>query len=292
MRTAILYFPASILVTALLLGSVAGGQEVSKKAGQEGQRLRVAVAQISVTRDIDANLETIGRAIDKAIEQKADILLTPEGSLSGYTPKFDQAKVDAALKKVVDKASSAGLALALGTCYTEPDDGKCYNQIRFYDGEGKFLGFHSKTLRCGSMTDPPKGELNDYACRPLRTFEIKGITVGGLICNDMWANPGCTPMPDPHLSQKLADMGAKIIFQAVNGGRNGSDWSRNVFWPFHETNLRIRAQTGKLWIVTVDNCHPTNIPCSAPSGVLQPNGNWAVKTPGQGEQMVVYTIVL
>ena len=288
MRTAILYFPASVIVAALLLGSVAGGQEANKK---EGQQLRVAVAQISVTREIDANLETIGRAIDKAIEQKADILLTPEGSLSGYTPKFDQAKVDAALKKVVDKASSAGLALALGTCYTEPDDGKCYNQIRFYDGDGKFLGFHSKTLRCGTMTDPPKGELNDYACRPLRTFEIKGITIGGLIYNDMWANPGCTPMPDPHLSQKLAEMGAKIIFQAVNGGRNGSDWSRNVFWPFHETNLRIRAQTGKLWIVTVDNCHPTNIPCSSPSGVLRPNGNWAVQTPDQGEQILVYTIV-
>ena len=108
----------------------------------------------------------------------------------------------------------------------------------------------------------------------------------------MWANPGCTPMPDPHLSQKLAEMGAKIIFQAVNGGRNGSDWSRNVFWPFHETNLRIRAQTGKIWIVTVDNCHPTNIPCSCPSGVLQPNGNWAVKTPDQGEQMAVYTIAI
>jgi predicted amidohydrolase len=284
MRTAILYFPASILVTALLLDSVA--------AGQEGQQLRVAVAQISVSRDIDANLETIGRAIDKAIEKKADILVTPEGSLSGYTPKFDQVRVDAALKKVVDKASSAGLALALGTCYTEPDDGECYNQIRFYDGDGKFLGFHSKTLRCGSMTDPPKGELNHYACRPLRTFEIKGITIGGLICNDMWGNPGCTPMPDPHLSQKLADMGAKIIFQAVNGGRNGGDWSREVYWPFHETNLRIRAKTGKLWIVTADNCHPTNIPCSCPSGVLRPNGNWAVKTPNQGEQMVVYTIVL
>ena len=284
MKQLAVYLPASMLIVTLLTGSVA--------SGQEGQQLRVAVAQISVTRDIDANLQTIGRAIDKAIEQKADILLTPEGSLSGYTPKFDQAKVDAALKKVVDKASSAGLALALGTCYTEPDDGKCYNQIRFYDGDGEFLGFHGKTLRCGTMTDPPKGELNDYACRPLRTFEIKGITIGGLICNDMWANPGCTPMPDPHLSQQLAQMGAKIIFQAVNGGRNGSDWSRNVFWPFHETNLRIRAQTGKLWIVTVDNCHPTNIPCSCPSGVLRPNGNWAEQTPDQGEQMVVYTIVL
>ena len=52
--------------------------------------------------------------------------------------------------------------------------------------------------------DPPQGEINDYAIRPLRTFEIKGIRVGGLICNDMWANPQCTPMPDPHLSQKLS----------------------------------------------------------------------------------------
>ncbi|MHC4494486.1 MAG: hypothetical protein ACYSYM_01545 [Planctomycetota bacterium] len=83
-----------------------------------------------------------------------------------------------------------------------------------------------------------------------------------------------------------------IIFHAVNGGRNGSEWSRKVYWPFHEANLRIRAQTSKLWIVTADNCHPTNIPCSAPSGVVKPDGNWAAKTPDQGEHMAVYTIEL
>jgi predicted amidohydrolase len=256
------------------------------------KRLRVAVAQISVTRNIARNVETISRAIDRAIEEKADVLLTPEGSLSGYTPQFDQALVEESLQKLVAKASSAGLALALGTCFVEPDDGRCYNQIRFYDGEGDLLGFHSKTLRCGSMTNPPKGEINHYAARPLRTFQIKGITVGGLICNDMWANPGCTPMPDPHLSQKLSEMGARIIFQAINGGRDGSDWSREVYWPFHETNLRIRARTGKLWIVTADNCYPTNIPCSAPSGVLKPDGHWAAKAPDQGEHILVYTIEL
>jgi len=107
----------------------------------------------------------------------------------------------------------------------EPDDGKCYNQIRFYDSDGTFLGFHNKILRCGTMTDPSKGEINHFAARPLRTYQVKGITIGGLICNDMWANPQCTPMPDPHLSQKLSEMGARIIFQAINGGRNGSDWS-------------------------------------------------------------------
>lgn len=260
---------------------------------EQGKTLRVATAQIPVSRDISKNVETISRAIDTAIAEKADVLLTPEGSLSGYKHEFDQAETEQALKQVVGKASAAGLALALGTCFVEPSDGLCYNQIRFYDGQGKFLGFHSKTLLCGSMRDdPPRGEINHYAIQPLRTYTLKGITIGGLICNDMWGNPGCTPMDEPHLSQELTKMGAKIIFQAINGGRNGGDWSENVYWPFHETNMRIRANTGKVWIVTADNCAPTDIPCSAPSGVLQPDGNWAAKAPKQGEHVVVHTIEL
>ncbi len=278
----------SVFIAVLMIpGQQAGGAEMPS-----ARRLRVAVAQLPVVSDITANIKTIGRAIDRAAGEKADVLVTPEGSLSGYTHRFDQARVEAGLKKLVAQASAADLALALGTCFVEPDDGRCYNQIRFYDADGEFLGFHSKILRCGTMTEPTEGEINHFAARPLRTFHLKGITVGGLICNDMWANPGCTPMPDPHLSQQLVQQGAKIIFQAVNGGRDGSAWSREVYWPFHETNLRIRAQTGKIWIVTTDNCHPANIPCSSPSGVLKPDGNWAVKAPDQGEQMVVYTIEL
>ncbi len=268
---------------------------MSSKMTQEDQAksLRVATAQIPVSRDISTNVETIFRAIDKAIVEKADVLLTPEGSLSGYTHEFDRASATKALEQVVAKASGAGLALALGTCFVEPSDGRCYNQIRFYDGQGEFLGFHSKTLLCGSMTDdPPQGEILHYAIQPLRTYTLNGITIGGLICNDMWGNPGCTPMDEPHLSQELSERGAKIIFQAINGGRNGGQWSEEVYWPFHETNMRIRANTGNVWIVTADNCAPTDIPCSAPSGVLQPDGNWAAKAPRQGEHVVVYTIEL
>jgi len=86
----------------------------------------------------------------------------------------------------------------------------------------------------------------------------------------MWANPVYTPVPDIHLSQQLSDMGARIIFHAVNGGRDGSDWSRSVVWPYHETNLRMRARSGNIWIVTVDNSDPTDLPCSSPSGVIGP----------------------
>ena len=234
-------------------------------------------------------METISRAIEQAVARTADILLTPEGSVSGYTHRFDQEKAAQAVKTLVKKASAHGLALALGTCYVESDDGRCYNQIRFYDGEGTFLGFHNKILRCGSFDDPPKGEINHYAARPLRTFRLKGLTIGGLICNDMWGNPACTPMPETHLSQQLARKGARIIFHAINGGRDGSEWSKNVHWPFHESNMRLRAQAGRVWIVSADNCRPTTVPCSAPSGVLRPNGHWAAKAPDQGEHVVVHT---
>ncbi len=252
-------------------------------------KIKVAGAQIPVTRDIDENVKTIERAIDYAITEKADILLTPEGSMSGYTHKFDAQKAKEALDHITKKAKQAKLGLALGTCFVE-SDGKCYNQIRFYKPDGECLGFHSKTLTCGSMDDdPPKGEINDYAVKPLRTYDYNGICIGGLICNDLWANPGCTPIPDPHLTQQLSKMGVKIIFHAVNGGRSANEWSE-VAWHYHESNLRMRANAGEIWIATVDNCYPPEIRCSAPCGVIEPSGNWVCQTEPKGEQFFSHTI--
>ncbi|MDA1192922.1 MAG: carbon-nitrogen hydrolase family protein [Candidatus Poribacteria bacterium] len=254
-------------------------------------KIRVAGAQLPITEDIGSNLAAIRRAIDYAASENADILLTPEGSLSGYTYKFDKTKASAALTEVRELAKVAGIGLALGTCFVEPEDEKCYNQIRFYQPDGDYLGFHSKTLTCGSLTDPPKGEINHYAISPLRTFDYRGIPVAGLICNDLWANPECTPIPDPHLTHKLYKMGARIIFHAINGGRDGSERSV-IAWQYHESNLRMRARASGLWIIPVDNCHPTHIPCSCPSGVINPSGDWAVKVDPLGEQYFAHTIQL
>jgi predicted amidohydrolase len=246
---------------------------------------------MAVTTDVNANLKTILRAIDYAADQQADILLTPEGALSGYTPRFDQTAVQQALAEATGRARARGVGLALGTCFVEPDDGLCYNELRFYDQAGDYLGCHTKILRCGTMTEPSEGEINDYAACPLRVFQFKGVTVGGLICNDLWANPGCTPMPDPHLTQQLSRMGARVIFHAINGGRDGSELSR-VAWQFHEANVRMRALAGKVWIVTVDNCEPATLPCSEQSGVVAPDGNWAFRSRPQGEHFFAYTIEL
>jgi predicted amidohydrolase len=253
--------------------------------------LRVAGAQMCVTNDIAANTATILRAIDFAAAQNAGVLLTPEGSLSGYTPHFDQAAVERSLALVTERARAARVGLALGTCFVEPADGLCYDQVRFYEPGGAYLGFHTKILTCGTLTDPPVGEINDYALKPLRTFEFNGVCVGGLVCNDMWANPGATPGPDPHLAQQLSRMGARVVLHAVFGGRDGSELSK-VNWWYHESNLRLRAIAGKLWIVTVDSSEPATLPCSAPSGVVTPDGTWAVQAPRQGEHFFAYTITL
>lgn len=251
-------------------------------------KLRVSGAQIQVTHDISQNTEAVFRAIDFAEAESADILLTPEGSLSGYTHVFDQQSADEALAAVTEKARNAGVGLALGTCFVE-DDGLCYNQVRLYDKDGNYPGFHSKILRCGNLGEPSVGEINDYAATPLRTFQLNDIKIGALICNDLWANPLCTPIPDPHLSQRLSDEGVRVIFHAVNGGRDKSSWSE-VNWHYHEANLQMRARAGGLWIVTVDNCAPADIPCSAPSGIINPLGEWVMRTNPKGEEFFVYTI--
>lgn len=244
-----------------------------------------------VSTDIRRNVESICEAIERAAQERAEILLTPEGSLSGYRHDFDAGEAKEALERVTAFARRHAVGLALGTCFVE-EDGKCYNQVRFYQPSGEYLGFHSKTLTCGSLDTPPRGEIEHYTVSALRVFPWRpGLTIGGLICNDMWANPQCTPMPDIHLSQRLSAMGARIIFHAVNGGRDGSEWSE-LTWRYHESNLRMRARAGNVWIVTVDNAAPVNLPCSAPSGVINNEGAWSCRADAKGPQFFACTIEL
>lgn len=253
--------------------------------------LRIAGAQIAVRRDVAANVAAIERAIEYAAAQKADILLTPEGALSGYWPQFDAARTAAALERVTATARRARLGLALGTCFEEPEDGRRYDQLRFYTPEGTYLGFHAKILLCRRVADPAsKGEIDYFSTRPLRTFSFKGIPVAGLICNDLWANPEWTPQDDPHLSQQLAARGVRVLFQAVNSGQaEGDELALNRH--YHESNLRIRARAGKLWIVVADAADPGGrLPSQCPSGVIDPSGNWALRIDTPGERLFTYDI--
>ena len=260
---------------------------------QQTRGLRIAGAQIPVTRDVNANLVALEHAVQYAAAEKADILLTPEGSLSGYFADFDQGRTTAGLERITAAARRAGVALALGTCFQEPDDGRKYDELRFYARDGSYLGFHAKVLLCRRIANPTsRGEIDYFSTRPLRTFELGDVIVGGLICNDLWANPEWTPQADPHLTQQLAGKGARVIFQAVNSGLVQSA-DLELTRPYHESNLRLRARAGKLWIVVADAVDPEGrLANQCPSGVVDPSGNWALRVDSHDERFFAYTIEL
>lgn len=255
-------------------------------------RLRVAGAQIPVSRELQQNVTTLSRAIDFAQREKADVLVTPEGSLSGYWAGFDPEATRKAIDQIAVQAKSAGLALVLGTCFAD-DTGLRYDAQRFYGSDGEYLGFHSKILLCRRVADPAaKGEMDSFASSVLRVFTLGGVTVGGLVCNDMWANPEYTPMPDPYLARQLAGLGARIVFVSANAGQDsGPDWPLNH--SFHDANLRLRARSAGVWIVVVDAADPEGRkPSNCPSGVVGPDGRWAVQAESKGAQFFVQTIEL
>ena len=61
-----------------MIGTLPEETEFSKRL------LRVAGAQIPVTKDLEYNKKEIFKALDWAKENEVDHILTPEGALSGY----------------------------------------------------------------------------------------------------------------------------------------------------------------------------------------------------------------
>jgi predicted amidohydrolase len=244
--------------------------------------IRIAGIQMPVRQEISGNAERILSALDRATGDKADFLLTPEGALSGYTHEFDTKALSSHRDIILKRARSSGIGLALGTCSIEAD-GLCYNQIRVLYPDGREDGFHSKILRCAPLDDPEAGELRAYATTPLRTFRWKDTTFGCLICNDLWATPGYTTIPNPYPAWQLQKMGSRFILHSVNCG------SKGIARPYHESALSLWALALKIPIVTVNAC-PEQDPVNSMSGVMGPQGEWLLSIPDSGEQYFYFDL--
>jgi len=241
--------------------------------------LTVCGLQMPVTNDVNRNAQRILGAIKKAAEAGADFLVTPEGSLSGYTPNFDRVQVTEAVERLAASAKEHKVGLLLGTCFKELTDGKelCYNQVRVYTPQGEYLGFHAKILRCSPLETPGSGEMKDYAEGRLRTFQWNGITFGILICNDFWATPGYTTIPNPYLPWQLKKMGAQLIFHHINSGFD------QEYRDFQESSVNLWAKKLGIYIVEV-NAADKNEKTNAGSGLVGPKGERETIVPDVGEQ--------
>lgn len=259
---------------------------LSQESISTGQTLRVAGLQMTVTNSIAENKAKILAGIKEAAAGKAAFLATPEGSLSGYRSKFEQKELIAALNEVLSIARELKVGLLLGTCFKN-DEGSCFNQVRIYSPDGALIGAHSKILVCSPIDEPGTGEMLEYEQGVLQTFQWNDIRFGALVCNDLWATPGYTTIPNHYLPLRLKEMGADVIFHSINSGTN------QFYRKFHESSAELWALHLRVPIMEV-NAAPTRQgdKVNAQSGLIDSKGARAVVVPDAGEHLYFCDIVL
>ena len=249
--------------------------------------LVIAGLQMNVSRSIAENERTIIQHIQSLKDKQVDFLITPEGSLSGYHSEFNGQELKVALAKVVSAAKSVNVGLILGTCYKDTIDGReyCYNQARVYLPDGTFSGAYSKILTCSPLDNPGTGEMMEYVPGTVKTFSVKGIDIGILICNDLWATPGYTITPNPYLPWKMKEAGAEAIFHIINSGTDMG------YKTFHESSVELWAKTLEIPIVEVNAAHG-NDEINAGSGIVSKDGERTKSVINKGEQLFIHNLSL
>jgi len=213
---------------------------------------RATLAQVAVHKNVEQNLASARRALEQAAAEKGEFVLFPEMFLTGSARDLRQDEAAAGMAEIAEMCRKFGVTALVGTAWKE--EGKTYNQVRIVDATGAPAGAYAK--RCLTYGDaktvsPGTTEL---------VFFVAGLTVGILICNDLWVTPGYTDGPNPHLTLKQARAGAQVIFHHIF---SGSDQRHRAY---HESNHFVRAVEAKCPIVAVNAFTPPEV--NATSGVV------------------------
>ncbi|BAT72132.1 NAD+ synthase (glutamine-hydrolysing) [Thermosulfidibacter takaii ABI70S6] len=166
------------------------------------KKLRLALAQYNFTvGDFEGNKGKILKAIDKAQQEEADIVVFPELAVTGYPPEDLLLKpqfIERNLETIQDIAKSVGNIVAIIGFVDLNDD--IYNAAAIIYQHKILDVYHKIFLPTYSVYDEDR-----YFGRGKRipVYEIKGSHVGVNICEDIWYPDG------PGHLQALA--GAEVI---------------------------------------------------------------------------------
>lgn len=178
--------------------------------------MKIALAQInSVLGNLDKNLEIHIKYCEEVIDKKADVIVFPELSLTGYSLKDLNLEValNTTLTTKLDKLKELSKKIDIVCGFVEESDSfSLYNSSAYFSG-GKIVHTHQKIY-------PPTYTLFEEfryfsAGKKCDTFDSRFGKAGMLVCEDMW-----------HLSlpYTMAMKGAKIIYGiAASPTRMGID---------------------------------------------------------------------
>ena len=223
--------------------------------------IRIGVAQVAQTPDLEANLDKALEYMEHAAGQAVELLCFPETHLAGYrvgvlSPEApcDTAGLARATETIVAGCRELSMGVILGTETTNPGCNP-YNSALIIDEQGQTIALHHKSR----IT--PKDALS-YSCGSEPTaFIFKNIPMGIVICFEGFRFP--------EMTRALAKGGAKIVFHPqFNHVMPGMEWKL----PVHEALLVARAAENTVYFASANMCHPRNNCRSliiAPDGLIQ-----------------------
>jgi len=220
--------------------------------------IRVGVAQVPQTPDLNKNLDKTVEYLEKAAQENVELLCFPETHLAGYrvgvlspdAPE-NEADLQQATEQIQARCRELSLAIILGTETPNPG-GKPFNSALVIDPAGQIIAAHHKS----KLT--PK-DAQAYAPGPGPTsFTFKNIPMGLVTCFEGFRFP--------ETSRSLAKAGAKIVFHPqFNHVLPNMEWKL----PVHEALLVARAAENTIYFVSANMCHPRN---NCRSLIIAPDG--------------------
>ena len=220
--------------------------------------IRVGVAQISQTGQIQGNLESALAMIQRAAGEGVELLCFPETHLAGYRvgvslpdAPCDTQALGQALTAIAAACRDHSIGAIVGTETPNGND-KPFNSAVVLDRQGRNLAVHHK-----SRLTP--GDALGYSAGTEPTlFGFKGIQMGLVICFEGFRFPETT--------RSLARAGARIVFHPqFNHVLPKMEWKL----PVHEALLTARAAENSIYFVSANMCHPRN---NCRSLIIGPDG--------------------
>ena len=197
--------------------------------------MKVTIAQINtINGDIDGNVARILSAIDQAKADGSDLVVFPELVTHGYTSQDwfeDPDIIEHSLEPLARIIpATKGIAVVVGTIRPNTDnDGRRIYNCAAVLADGELLGFVDKTLLPEyDVFDDPRWFEPNHATR--RLFEIKGLKVGVVVCEDFWNDETFWKdrLYDKDPADEVIDMGAELVV-SINAS------------PYNKGKIRLRC---------------------------------------------------
>lgn len=242
--------------------------------------LKIALAQIKQTNDLEQNGHKILRYLDQAAEAGVQIVCFPEAQTAGY--RVDITSPDAPVQveqlnalhnSIAEFCGRQGIACILGTeipLETDPYEGKPYNSAMIISESGEILGSHHKT----KLT--PLDAVAYTAGREINTYQLFGLTVGVVICFEGFRFAQTT--------EECVRQGAQIVFHPQNNTTRPNDWKIEI----HHAMVRTRAAENTIWFASCNCAHVRYQNCR--TQIVAPNGKIHAQCEMKQEELLISNI--